>query len=189
MPATSMKQKRLMDAAAHNSSFAKQVGIPQSVAQDFSQSSKGLKFGRGSESREDLQGINKPKTDHGKMSLMKKGGIMKNEMHDHHMKMAHHHLKEAMKAGGKTKAYAKGGDVIGKEGTAERNGMTTAKMGKVKASGMRAHGEHSVQERGHTRALQEKMKGNTIGDGPLYNVKGPAMKRGGKTMKHGGKAC
>jgi hypothetical protein len=181
MPATSLKQKRLMDAAAHNSSFARQVGIPQAVAQDFSQSSKGLKFGRGSESREDLQGINKPKTDHGKMSLMKKGGTMKHELHKHHMEMAHHHLKEAMKHGGHVKKMASGGMTTGMHGIDEKRGMTTAKMGKVKEGGMRAHGEHAVQERGHTRALQEKMKGNTIGDGPLYNVKGPAMKRGGKT--------
>jgi len=183
MPATSLKQKRLMDAAAHNSSFARQVGIPQAVAQDFSQSSKGLKFGRGSESREDLQGINKPKTDHGKMSLMKKGGIMKNEMHDHHMKMAHHHLKEAMKAGGKVKKMATGGMTTGMHGIDEKRGMTTAKMDKVKAGGMRPHGEHSVQEKGHTRAMMPKMKGNDIGTGPA------TMKRGGKTMKRGGKAC
>ena len=47
MPATSEKQKRFMDAAAHNSDFAKQAGVPQDVAKDFSESSKGLKFGKG----------------------------------------------------------------------------------------------------------------------------------------------
>lgn len=47
MPATSEKQKRLMDAAAHNKSFAKKVGIPQKVAKEFSKESKGLKFGQG----------------------------------------------------------------------------------------------------------------------------------------------
>ena len=49
MPAKSSKQKRLMDAAAHNPAFAKKVGIPQSVAMDFSQASKGKKFQKGSE--------------------------------------------------------------------------------------------------------------------------------------------
>lgn len=44
MPAKSAKQKRLMDAAAHNPAFAKKVGIPQSVAMDFSKASKGRKF-------------------------------------------------------------------------------------------------------------------------------------------------
>lgn len=47
MPAVSKKQKRLMDAAAHSPSFAKKVGIPTSVAKDFSKSSKGLKFRKG----------------------------------------------------------------------------------------------------------------------------------------------
>jgi hypothetical protein len=50
MPAKSVKQKRLMDAAAHNPAFAKKVGIPQSVAMDFSQASKGKKFQKGGES-------------------------------------------------------------------------------------------------------------------------------------------
>jgi len=49
MPAKSAKQKRLMDAAAHNPAFAKKVGIPQSVAMDFSQASKGRKFQKGGE--------------------------------------------------------------------------------------------------------------------------------------------
>lgn len=47
MPAVSKKQKRLMDAAAHNPSFAKQVGIPMKVAKEYSESSKGLKFRKG----------------------------------------------------------------------------------------------------------------------------------------------
>lgn len=47
MPAVSKKQKRLMDAAAHSPAFAKKVGIPVSVAKDFSESSKGLKFRKG----------------------------------------------------------------------------------------------------------------------------------------------
>ena len=38
-----------MDAAAHNPAFAKKVGIPQSVAMDFSKASKGKKFQKGGE--------------------------------------------------------------------------------------------------------------------------------------------
>lgn len=49
MPAVSKKQKQLMDAAAHNPAFAKKVGIPQSVAMDFSKASKGKKFRQGGE--------------------------------------------------------------------------------------------------------------------------------------------
>jgi hypothetical protein len=77
MPATSEKQKRLMDAAAHNPKFAKAAGVPVSVAKEFSDESKGTKFGKGTpKSRADLQKVNKPKTLHGKMSLMKEGGIV-----------------------------------------------------------------------------------------------------------------
>lgn len=47
MPAKSGKQKKLMDAAAHNPSFAKKVGIPVSVAKKFSKESKGKEFGKG----------------------------------------------------------------------------------------------------------------------------------------------
>jgi hypothetical protein len=74
MPATSSKQKKFMDAAAHNPSFAQQSGIPQSVAKDFSSASKGMKFGKGPKSRADLQRINKPDTKQGKNELFKKGG-------------------------------------------------------------------------------------------------------------------
>ena len=35
MPSRSAKQKRFMQAAAHNPSFAKKAGISQSVAREF----------------------------------------------------------------------------------------------------------------------------------------------------------
>jgi len=35
MPSKSPKQKRFMAAAAHNPKFAKEAGIPQSVAKEF----------------------------------------------------------------------------------------------------------------------------------------------------------
>jgi len=35
MPSKTPKQKRFMAAAAHNPSFAKKAGIPQSVAKEF----------------------------------------------------------------------------------------------------------------------------------------------------------
>lgn len=53
MPAVSKKQKRLMDAAAHSPAFAKKVGIPVSVAADFSESSKGRKFRKGGDAMKD----------------------------------------------------------------------------------------------------------------------------------------
>jgi len=87
----------------------------------------------------------------------------------------------AMKHGGHVKKMASGGSTTGMHGIEEKKGMTTAKMSKVTEGGRKPHGEHSVEKKGATKAMMPKMKGNTVGDGPLYNVKGPAMKRGGKT--------
>ena len=41
MPSSSQAQARMMAAAAHNPSFARKVGISQSVARDFNQADKG----------------------------------------------------------------------------------------------------------------------------------------------------
>jgi hypothetical protein len=47
MPSTSKKQHNFMAAVANNPSFAKKVGVPQSVGQDFSNADKGKSFKRG----------------------------------------------------------------------------------------------------------------------------------------------
>jgi len=47
MPATSIKQKKFMYAAAHNPKFAKKVGVPVKVAKEYSQASKGQTFKEG----------------------------------------------------------------------------------------------------------------------------------------------
>jgi hypothetical protein len=47
MPATSIKQKKFMQAAANNPDFAKKVGVPTKVAKEFSKESKGLQFKKG----------------------------------------------------------------------------------------------------------------------------------------------
>jgi len=49
MPSTSKKQRNFMAAVAHNPSFAKKVGVPQSVGKDFSNADKGKTFKRGGE--------------------------------------------------------------------------------------------------------------------------------------------
>ena len=74
MPSTSKKQHNFMAAIAHSPAFAKKVGIPQSVGKDFNEADKGKKFGSGGVSRADIQKVNKPKTDHGKMAFFKEGG-------------------------------------------------------------------------------------------------------------------
>ena len=47
MPSVSKKQHNFMEAIAHSPSFAKKVGVPQSVGQDFSNADKGRKFSKG----------------------------------------------------------------------------------------------------------------------------------------------
>ena len=106
MPSVSAKQKKFMDAAAHNPAFARASGVPVKVAKEFSEKSKGMKFGKGADtSRADLQKVNKPKTLHGKMSIMKEGG-------------------DTMAT--KMKKMAAGGSA--------GNGITTAKMGAVRTA-------------------------------------------------------
>jgi hypothetical protein len=142
MPATSAKQKKFMDAAAHNPAFAKEAGIPVGVAKEFSKMSKGRKFGG---SRPDLQKVNKPKTDHGKMKLFNEGGAMKHSdiamdkkvvkkavgMHD---KQQHGGKKTdlaKLKQGGSAcapKKMARGGGI-------ETKGKTKGTMIKMKSGG------------------------------------------------------
>lgn len=76
MPSTSKKQHNFMQAVANNPKFAKKADVPQSVGEDFVTADKV----KASRARPDLQGINKPKTDHGSMSLFNKGGAMKSDM-------------------------------------------------------------------------------------------------------------
>ena len=136
MPAVSAKQKRFMDAAAHNPKFAKKAGVPTDVAQEFSAASKGQKFGTGS--RPDLQGVNKPKTDHGSMNLYKKGGVMKDDMkQDKSMiKKAIGQHDTQLHGGKKTKLALKGGGYVkAADGCAQR-GKTKGTMIAMCGGGM-----------------------------------------------------
>ena len=138
MPATSAKQKKFMDAAAHNPEFAKAAGVPVSVAKEFSKESKGMKFGKGSKPLK--QGVAKPKTNHGSMNLFKDGGVMKDDMKQDkamvkkavgmHDKQLHGGKKTdlaKLKKGGKTSCYAGGGYVKAADGIAKK-GKTKGKM-------------------------------------------------------------
>jgi hypothetical protein len=55
MPATSAKQKKFMDAAAHNPAFAKKAGIPTKVAKEYSKASKGQTFKEGGAMKDDIK--------------------------------------------------------------------------------------------------------------------------------------
>ena len=162
MPAASSKQKKLMDAVAHNPAFAKKTGIPQSVGKDFSQASKGMKFKGGPKTRADSQVVNRPKTNQGSEELFKQGGktmaeskgMIKKEVSFMKKKgapssMIKHEMKEAG-----MKKMANGG-------------ITKAKMGAVKTA---APSRDGLATKGKTKGAMVKMSGSK----PL------GMKTGGK---------
>ena len=151
MPSTSKKQHNFMAAIAHNPAFAKKVGIPQSVGKDFNEADKGKKFGSGGYARPDLQKVNKPKTLHGKMSIMKGGGMAKSDM------------KEDMKADLKQdksmmqKAVNKHEGRLHKGATMTKlakGGMAPSKMGSVKTA---APSRNGVASKGKTKGTMVKM--------------------------------
>ena len=134
MPATSKKQKEFMDAVAHNPAFAKKVGVPKSVGKDFSEASKGMKFGkdRSTATRADRQTVNNPKTNQGKQELFKEGGSMATKMNPGFMAMI-----AKKKAGAKSAMPSKMGKPVMKKGmdTAKDGMKKMAKGGGVEAKG------------------------------------------------------
>ena len=129
MPATSEKQKKFMDAVAHNPAFAKKVGVPKAVGKDFSEASKGMKFR--SKTRADSQTINNPKTNQGKQELFKEGGSMATKMNPGFMAMI-----AKKKAGAKSEMPSKMGKPVMKKGMdTAKDGMKMAKGGGVEVKG------------------------------------------------------
>lgn len=152
MPATSEKQKKFMDAVAHNKAFATQVGVPQSVGKDFSEASKGMKFGkdRSVATRADRQAVNNPKTNQGKAELFKKGGnamatkkmspkMMAFEKSGKDVEkkgvkegskadMAMDKKQMMMKKGGATKKMASGGSASSRADGVAKKGKTVGKL-------------------------------------------------------------
>ena len=124
MPAVSEKQKRLMDAAAHNPAFAKKVGVPIKVAKEFSKASKGQTFKEGGDMKESKAMMKK------EVSFMKKAGAPKSMIKHEEAEM------KGMKRGGK--AYAAGGLSAGHksaDGIAQK-GKTKGKQVAMKRGGM-----------------------------------------------------
>jgi len=149
MPATSEKQKKFMDAVAHNPAFAKASGVPVKVAKEFSEKSKGMKFGKDTNtSRADLQKVNKPKTLHGKMSLMKEGGdTMATKMKHEDVKMDKSMMQKAVN---KHEGRLHKGATMTKLKT---GGMAPSKMGAVKTGST----PNGVASKGKTKGKMVKM--------------------------------
>ena len=133
MPSVSKKQHNLMALVANNPNAAKRLGIPRSVGQEFMKADKGRTFRKGGEMAESKKMMKK------EVAFMKAKGAPKSMI-------KHEEAEYGMKRGGKAKCYAKGGSVA------------PSKMGKVMAGGKRPHGEHTIQKKGHTRAMMPKMK-------------------------------
>jgi hypothetical protein len=174
MPSSSKKQHNFMAAVANNPAFAKKAGVPPSVGEDFLQADKGLKFGKGSQSRADLQRINQPKTLHGKMSIMKGGGMATKKLfggkETYKEELAE---AKAIKSGRITPQQYARGEESEKEPSMKKmanGGITKAKMGAVRSGGNKGKGEHAIQSKGLTKGTMISMKGSK----PL------GMKRGGK---------
>ena len=122
-----------MDAVAHNPAFAKKVGVPKAVGKDFSEASKGMKFGkdRSVATRADRQTVNNPKTNQGKQELFKEGGTMATKMNPGFMAMI-----AKKKAGAKSEMPSKMGKPVMKKGMdTAKDGMKMAKGGGVEAKG------------------------------------------------------
>ena len=154
MPSKSKAQHNLMAMVANDPAAAKRVGVPQSVGEEYMKADKGRKFGTGgAKARPDLQKVNKPSTRQGKTELFAKGGnvaeskaMMKKEVAFMKQKGAPKSMVKHEEAEMKEKKYAKGGSV------------KATPMGKVTAGGKRAHGEHTVQQKGHTKGKMVAMK-------------------------------
>lgn len=153
-----------MDAAAHNPQFAKKAGVPMSVAQDFSQASKGMTF-KGEKTRADRQVVNNPKTNQGKQELFKKGGEMKESKAMAKKEISFMEKKGAPKSMIKHEKAEYGMKKGGMKKMAT-GGITSAKMGAVKTA---APSKDGVASKGKTKGTQIKMSGSK----PL------GMKKGG----------
>ena len=186
MPATSNKQKQFMDAAAHNPQFAKAAGVPVSVAKEFSGASKGMKFGKDTNtSRPDLQRVNKPKTLHGKMSIMKEGGNTMASKMKMFEKSGKDVEKKGMKEGSKADMAMDKKQMMGMKKGGMAGGGMPMKDGKPAFIG---DGKGTMKKGGMAKGGMKKMAagGSASSRADGIAVKG---KTKGKMLNKGGMAC
>jgi hypothetical protein len=159
MPSKTKAQHNLMAMVANDPAAAKRVGISQSVGREFMKADKGKRFGSGS--RADLQSINKPKTDQGKMELFSRGGDMKESKEM--MKKEVSFMKK--KGAPKSMIKHEESEMKGMKKMAN-GGITKAKMGAVRTA---APSRDGLAAKGKTKGTMVKMSGSK----PL------GMKKGG----------
>jgi hypothetical protein len=142
MPSTSKKQHNFMEAIAHSPSFAKKVGVPQSVGKDFSNADKGKTFKQGGDMASKMNPgfmamVAKKKAGTSKMAAFEKSGkdVEKKGMKEgSKADMAMDKKQMMMKKGGMTK-MATGGFVRAADGVASK-GKTKATQIKMNKGGM-----------------------------------------------------
>ena len=126
MPSVSKKQHNLMAAVAHSPSFAKKVGIKQSVGKEFVQADKGKKFSGGGEMK------------HEDIKMDKKVAKKAIGMHDKQLHGGKKTDLSKLCGGGKVKKMAGGGlsaghksaDGIATKGKTKARQITMKKGGK-----------------------------------------------------------
>jgi hypothetical protein len=156
VPATSAKQKKFMDAAAHNPAFAKKAGVPVKVAKEFSKASKGQTFKQGGEMKDSKAMVKK------EVGFMKAKGapkaMMKHEMAEMKgaKKMASGGMPMVMKDGQKVPAFAADG-----KGKMAHGGMAKKMMG----GGMSYAKGGSASSRADGIAQKGKTKGKMLAKG------------------------
>jgi hypothetical protein len=199
MPVTSEKQKKFMDAVAHNKGFAKKAGVPQSVGKDFSEASKGMKFDSGNRTRAESQAINQPKTNHGDMALFKKGGSMASKMNPGFMAMmakkkdAKPMGKPTMKAGmstakdGMKKPTPMAGMMGMKKGGMKKmadGGMTMVEKGGKMVPDFAADGVGKMKHGGMAYAKGGGIESKGKTKGTMVKMNKGGMKSGGMSKKY-----
>jgi len=160
MPSSSKKQHDFMAAIAHSPAFAKKVGVPQSVGQDFDKADKGRKFSKGGDTMA-------TKMNPGFMAMMKKKGGMKmaeggstDMAQDKAMvkKAFKQHDMQEHKGGKGTKLkLAGGGPTIPPNGIMDSGGGA-ARYAKGGSTGSFRSSANGIASKGKTKATQIMMK-------------------------------
>ena len=165
-----------MAAIAHNPSFAKKVGVPQSVGKDFNDADKGKTFKKGGDTmmkkkpmmpmggrmardNQPMPGMGGGMAQPGTPGMMKKGGMAKSDSkEDTKMDKAQDKAMIKKAFGMHDKQEHKGG-----KGTdlakLKKGGMPMKKMA---SGGTFRASANGVAKKGLTKARMPKMKGSTI---------------------------
>ena len=191
-----------MEAVAHNPAFAKKVGIPRSVGEEFSKADKGKTFKKGgimkmekgvkpsSMSGDVEKGSNK-KLKFGESAVQKKGHTKGRNLGDTGPKESvesEKNMKSFMKKyakGGKVKRYDDGGDV--ETETAQGQNKNIGDDTRARAMAALQSGKMDQEVPTPKPRMRAKSKSNAMTDSmSRMNPMGDTYKKGGMTKKMAG---